>query len=296
MGAMIFWAVSFIWFKIANRTFYPITIILMRLVISSILLSLYLILTGKFAKIQRADRRLFLLIALLEPFAYFIGESFSMTYVSATVCSVFISTIPVVASIGAWLIYREKLRTVNYAGIILSFFGVLIFILNRDGSVSFDIRGLAFLLLAVVSAVGYSLVLNKLAGNYSPVFIVTIQNIIGSLLFLPLFIILDFKNFFTIHITLSLMEPVIKLAVFASGGAFIMFTYALKHLGVSKANAFSNIIPVLTAIFAFIILDEKLTVRNMVGMSVVIAGLFMSQLNKRKKISAEAAALAGKTA
>ncbi len=296
MAAMIFWAVSFIWFKIANRTFYPLTIILMRLAISSVLLSLYLFLSGKFMKIQKADRKLFVMLALFEPFAYFIGESFSLTYVSATMCSVFISTIPVFATIGAWFLFREKLKFINYTGIILSFIGVIIFIINRDGSLSFNIRGLGFLLLAVISAVGYSLVLNKLTGSYRPVFIVTIQNIIGSLLFLPLFIILDMKNFFAIHFTLSMFRPVIELAVFASGVAFVMFTYALKQMGVAKANAFSNIIPVITAVFSFVLLGEKLTFQNMAGMSIVIAGLFMSQINGGRRMSNETAALAGKTA
>jgi drug/metabolite transporter (DMT)-like permease len=209
---------------------------------------------------------------------------------------VFISTIPVFAALGAWVIFREKLRLINYTGIILSFVGVLIFVLNKDGSISFDIRGLIFLLLAVVSAVGYSLVLNKLAGNYNPVFIVTIQNILGSFLFFPLFIILDLKNFASIHFTFNMFKPVIELAVFASGVAFISFTYALRHMGVTKANAFSNIIPVITAIFSYILLGEKLTVQNMAGMLIVIAGLFMSQINGKSRMSEEASALVGKTA
>ncbi len=296
MAAVIFWSVSFIWFKMANRTFYPLTIILMRLAFSSILLTIFLVFTGKFVKIQKSDRKLFILLALFEPFLYFIGESFSLTYVSATLCSVFISTIPVFTAIGAWIIFREKLRFINYAGIILSFIGVVVFILNRDGTISFDIRGLGFLMLAVLSTVGYSLVLNKLAGSYNPIFIVNIQNIIGSILFLPLFIILDLRNFITIQFTFSMFIPVIELSVFASGVAFVTFTYALRHMGVSKASAFANIIPVLTAIFSFFLLGEKLTFQNMAGMSIVIAGLFMSQINKRNRISKKAIALAGRTA
>ena len=64
------------------------------------------------------------MLATFEPFLYFIGESFGLTYVSATVCSVLISTIPVIATLGAWLIFKERLKLINYAGIILSFVGV----------------------------------------------------------------------------------------------------------------------------------------------------------------------------
>jgi drug/metabolite transporter (DMT)-like permease len=236
------------------------------------------------------------MLALFEPFFYFLGESFGLTYVSATVCSVMISTIPVVATIGAWLVFKEKLKKINYAGIILSFIGVLVFILNSDGSISFNIKGLGFLILAVVSAVGYNLTLSRLVGTYSPVYIVNVQNIIGAVLFLPIFLIFDFKQFITISFTFEMFRPIIELAVLCSCGAFILFAYSVKKMGITKANVFSNCIPVFTALFSFFLLREKLSVQNIAGMAIVIAGLFMSQMNGRNKSITEALAFTGKTA
>jgi len=296
MLAMIFWSFSFIWFKEANLTFYALTIVFIRLVFSTILLTAYLVFTRNFMKIQKADRKLFLMLALFEPFFYFLGESFGLTYVSATVCSVFISTIPVVATIGAWLIFRERLKFINYAGIVLSFIGVLVFILNRDGTISFNIKGLGFLCLAVISAVGYNLTLSRLVGNYSPVYIVNVQNVIGAVLFLPLFLILDLSHFMSTPFTFNMFRPILELAVFASCGAFILFAYSVRNMGITRANVFSNIIPVFTALFSFMILGEKLTLQNIAGMAIVIAGLFMSQINGGKKLIDEALVLTGKTA
>jgi drug/metabolite transporter (DMT)-like permease len=293
---MIFWSFSFIWFKVANETFHPITIVFIRLLFSVILLTAYLIVSKNYMKIKKADRKLFLMLALFEPFFYFLGESFGLTYVSATVCSVLISTIPVFATIGAWLIFREKLKVINYAGIILSFIGVIVFILNKDGSISFNIKGLGLLTFAVLTAVGYNLTLSRLVGSYSPVYIVNVQNLIGAILFLPLFLILDFKHFMTTPFTFDMFRPIIELAVFASCGAFILFAYAVKHMGITKANVFSNCIPVFTALFAFILLGDKLTIQNLIGMAIVIAGLFMSQMNGNEKSIEEAMALTGKTA
>jgi drug/metabolite transporter (DMT)-like permease len=93
-----------------------------------------------------------------------------------------------------------------------------------------------------------------------------------------------------------MFKPIIELAVFASCGAFILFAYSVRKMGITKANVFSNCIPVFTAIFSFIILDEKLTVQNIIGMAIVIAGLFMSQLDGGKKSIDEALILTGKTA
>jgi len=293
---MIFWSFSFIWFKVANETFRPLTIVFIRLVLAVILLTFFIFLSGNYVKIKKGDKKLFCLLSVFEPFLYFIGESFGLTYVSATVGSVIISTIPVVVTLGAWLILRERLRIINYAGILISFIGILVFILNKDGGISFNIKGLGLLCIAIFSAVGYNLTLSRLIGSYSPVFIVYIQNIIGSLLFLPIFLIADLRHFINTSFSLADFLPIIELSVFASCGAFILFAWSVKKMGISRANVFTNFIPIFTAFFSFIILGDKLSLQNIAGMIIVITGIFLSQINGRQKSIDNALTLTGKTA
>ncbi len=294
--SMIFWALSFVWFKIANKTYGPITIIFIRLCIAVAFLSVYLWITKGFAKIEPADRKYFFFLAFFEPFTYFLGESFGLTYVSSTVGSVIISTIPVFVILFAWIIYREKLKLINYIGAIISFIGVLIFISNPNGTISVSTKGLLLLLLAVVSAVGYGMVLHRLAHKYNAVFIVNLQNAIGALLFLPLFLIFDLKHFLATGIVAESFSVIVLLALFASSAAFALFAYSVKSLGISKANVFSNLIPGFTAVFAFLLVDEKPTVQNIVGVIVVITGLFMSQKGSVKKVHDEEIDLTGHSA
>jgi drug/metabolite transporter (DMT)-like permease len=293
---MIFWSFSFIWFKVANEVYRPITIVFIRLVMAVAILSVFMFLTGSFVKIRKGDMKKFFLLALLEPFLYFLGESHGLTYVSATMGSVIISTIPVFATLGAWIIFRERLKAVNYAGIILSFIGVLIFMINKNGSLSFNINGLLLLSLAVLSAVGYNLTLSRLVAFYSPVFIVFVQNVIGSALFIPVFLITDLDHLINTPFSLKHFLPIIELSIFASCGAFILFAYSVKKMGITRANVFSNCIPLFTALFSFILLGEKVTLQNIAGIAVVITGLFLSQINGQRKSIDDALALTGKTA
>ena len=281
--SMIFWSFSFVWFKVANVDYEPITIVFIRLCMAIIFLTGFLWITGRFTPVKKGDRKYFLLLALFEPFLYFLGESFGLTYVSSTVGSVIISTIPVFAVIFAWVIYRERLKLVNYLGVIISFIGVIIFITNSTGNITMNPRGLALMFLAVVSAVGYNMVLHRLAHEYDPVTIVNIQNIIGAILFLPLFLMFDLKDLLATGIVAKSFGSVILLAIFASCGAFVLFAYSVRYVGIARANIFSNLIPVFTAVFAFLIVGDRLTARNGVGMAVVIAGLFLSQAGKNRK-------------
>ncbi len=293
--SMIFWSFSFVWFKIANRHYDPITIVFIRLCIATAFLSTFLWITHGFKGVKKADRKYFVLLAFFEPFLYFIGESFGLTYVSSTLGSVVISTIPVFAVVFAWIVYKERLKVINYVGVAVSFIGVLIFITSSSGSIAMNLRGLALLFLAVLAAVGYNMVLNRLTYEYNPVSIVNIQNAIGAIFFLPLFLIFDLKKVIATGIVAGSFSSIVLLAVFASSGAFVLFAYSIRHVGISRANIFCNLIPVFTAIFAFLLVGDKLTLRNGAGMTVVITGLFLSQVRKRQ-VAGKDVDLAGRSA
>jgi drug/metabolite transporter (DMT)-like permease len=67
-------------------------------------------------------------------------------------------------------------------------------------------------------------------------------------------------------------------------------------MGITRANVFTNSIPVFTAVFAFFLVGDKLSIQNLIGMAIVVAGLFMSQVDHKNKNIDEALLLTGKTA
>jgi drug/metabolite transporter (DMT)-like permease len=122
--------------------------------------------------------------------------------------------------------------------------------------------------------------LKKLTERYSAINIIAYQNIIGVILFLPLFMIFDFKAVLATPLTTELVTSLLLLAVFASSLAFIFFTMTVKSLGVSRANVFSNLIPVFTGIFSFIFIHEIFTIHKILGIMTVILGVFITQMRK----------------
>jgi drug/metabolite transporter (DMT)-like permease len=79
-------------------------------------------------------------------------------------------------------------------------------------------------------------------------------------------------------------EAILKLAFFASCGAFILLSYSVSLIGVTKANLFANLIPALTALFAFFTIGEMITIEKFLGIAVMIAGLYMAQITKFRKL------------
>jgi len=247
-----------------------------------ILLS-FMKITGKLEKIRKEDRKLLILSAFFNPFLYFLGENFGLKYSTPTITSVIIATIPVFTPLAAYLTMRESVTWMNVAGIIISFIGIGIMLINPDLSLNASPAGAILLMGAVISAIIYTVLLKKLIIKYSPLTIITYQNTLGAFYFLPIFLIFDFSHFITVKPNAELITSLLQLALFASSLAFIFYAVGVKRIGMIRTNVFSNLIPVFTAIFSAIFISENFTSTKIAGMTVVILGVMVTQVMRVRR-------------
>ncbi|MCK9617033.1 MAG: DMT family transporter [Lentimicrobiaceae bacterium] len=278
--SMLFWGLSFVWFKIVNPFYSPITIIFLRLLISSSMLYFIIRIFRFRYKVKQKDVKYFLLLAFCQPFCYFLGESYGLTKVSSTVSAVIIATIPLFTPIVAYYFVHEKLSLFHFIGMIVSFSGIIIMIINPDLSFNASPQGIFLLFFAVASAVAFSAVIRKISPDYSPLTITFYQNLLGSVYFLPLFFIFDYQNFIYTTPSWNAIAALLQLAVFASSLAYLFYVIGLNRIGLNKASLYANLIPVFTAFFSFFILGEQFTFAKILGIAVVIVGVMISQLDK----------------
>jgi len=277
--AMLFWGLSFVWFKQVFVAYKPITIIFLRLVISGSLLLIFIKLSRKSFHIQKEDIKWFFLLAFTQPFCYFMGESFGLTKVSSTISSVIIATIPLFSPIAAYFVFKERVSQSTISGIVISLAGIVIMLLKPDLSFNASPDGIGLLFFAVISAIAYSLVIRRLAGNYPVITIIALQNLIGALYFLPFFLAFDFNHFIGARPSSGAIFALIELAFFASTLAYIFYIISIRDIGVIKANVFSNLIPVFTGIASYFLLSEEFSVAKIAGMVLVLVGVAVSQLS-----------------
>ena len=275
--SMLFWGLSFVWFKIVVKWYEPLTIIFLRLIISGSLLMLFMWFNHSWQVVKRQHLKYLFLLAFTQPFCYFLGESFGLKLVSSTISSVIIATIPLFSPFAAYFLVREKVSHSIVAGMAFSFTGILLMVFNPDLSLNASPKGVLLLFIAVFSAVAYSVVIRKIAHKYNPVTIITYQNLIGAIYFLPLFLIFDFRHFITIRPNRELIVALLQLAVFASTLAYLFYIISIKEIGMIKANIFTNLIPVFTGIFSFFVLGERFTAVKVAGMLLVMSGVVVSQ-------------------
>ena len=280
--AMVFWGMSFVWSTQVYQNLNPTATIFLRLVVATIFLTNILFVFRLNEKIQKKHLGLFAIAAMFEPFLYFIFEGYGLKNTSPVIGSGIIALIPLVTPIAARVFLKERLTPMNIVGFIISFTGVIIMLLNKDLEFTASPKGILFLCGSVIVAVGYSIALIRLTKLYKPLTITWMQNIIGMIYFIPMVFIMERfepSNFANIG---GYILPLVCLGIFCSAGAYALWAFTFSKLGASKANVYSNLIPVFTAIFSYLLAIEDMTAFKIIGIAVVVFGLVLSQLKTKR--------------
>ena len=282
--AMIVWGLSFIWSTQVYKNLNPTATIFLRLVVATVFFTAILFIFRLNEKIDRKHLKLFALAALFEPFLYFIFEGYGLKNTSPIIGSAIVAMIPLVTPVAASIFLKEKMTPMNIIGLFVSFFGVITMLLNKNLEFTASPKGVIFLCITVLVAVGYSIALIKLTKLYKPLTITWVQNIIGMIYFIPLVIIMEQFEPSKFGNVSEYIVPLVCLGVFCSAIAYALWAFAYSKLGASKANVYTNLIPVFTAIFSYFIINEELTTQKIIGIVLVVGGLVLSQMKGRNVI------------
>ena len=309
VAAMLIWAGAGIAVKEALVVFSPLTLIVLRFTLAVLLMLVVGLLLRKneivgLQKVDRKDLPLFLLGGLFQPFLYFIFETYTyQSFASPTIAEALLSTQPVMAPLFALVLLRERVTRNNIIGIVLSTIGMLMLLLV--GSNDFALGnpwGVLLAILTVSMSVSYSVILRKIPSRYSPLSIVFYVQSFSLLLF---YVVWAGQALCSggvewcssgvelcsggVELCSGSVEwwkscvAVVYLAVLASVAAFVLFCYTVREIGVTRANVFNNVRPVFTAILMWLMFGEVLPVWKLVGIVVIIVGLFVSQRKSRLK-------------
>lgn len=283
VAAMLFWALTFVWIKDALVAYRPYEIVFLRLLLASALLFGVIFIGRKGEKVARRDMLQLMLVAFFEPFLYFLGEANGMQYVSSTLGSLIISTIPIVTAVGAWLILKEKVSPLLWIGLVVSFSGVALLSLVEP-DISGTLKGILLLLVAVFAGMFYAITVRTITRKYRSLTIVAWQSLWGLLYLLPLFLYYDWGHFSAMRHSGKGLLTIAAMSLFASVGAFMLYTGVIRELGVIRSNVFTNLIPVFTIFLAFLMLGDALTLYALGGVALTVLGLLISQYPDLRKL------------
>ncbi|MBT2724361.1 DMT family transporter [Bacillus sp. ISL-46] len=181
---------------------------------------------------------------------------------------------PVSIAIFSFLLVGEKIRLLQMAAMVLSFFGVVI-VLSRgevERLLALDFNVGDLWMLAAVALWGLYSMFGKWAmKETSPMMSTLYSGIFGILILLPF----NLSSFTVTNVNPSFIWSVLYVGVLSTVVSMVFWNIGVQKLGGTAAGMFLNFNPIFTAIFAFLLLGERMTWIQFVGSVVVIAGCYL---------------------
>ncbi len=280
-----FWGLSFL----ASRTGLnsaPVFVLLShRFLLSFLLMHLF---PKQVAGLRREKGALLPLLALglAQPVVYFIGEQFGILHSTTSFSGVMIAMIPVVCTLAAAPILKERPTWGQLFFSLLSVGGVIgIGLMNRSSG-ALDWIGAVALVTAVAAATVYSLLSRSLSGRASPFARTYAMTGAGALVFTVL-ALLQCRGDLSAWLR-PLREPPYLLSLgflslFCSVICFFLSNYAISKLPIARETVFANLTTAVSFFAGVLILREPFTLLAPVYILLILVGIYGVQRTARKQ-------------
>ena len=207
-------------------------------------------------------------------------------YVTSAVAGVVVSLDPILAAGLAWLLLAdEQLDWVEVVGLGLGLVGVAI--IANPTLESVDATTILGVVLVFLSAAAFALgaVLTRRFRTHLPV--QTMQGwmmVIGAPLLHLAEVLLPVSGFELIEWTTPALLGLAYLALVAGAGGYLLYFVLLDQIGPVEVNLIGYAAPMFAAIGGWVVLDEAIAPRTVLGFVVIIAGFV---LVKHEALAAE---------
>lgn len=282
---VILWGMSYIWSDRLLALNIPVEFFLpIRILLAAILLFVYNLLTKKDMRLNKKAFYKFIILALCMPFIYFFAETYGLQFTeSPTITSLIIATNPIFSMLVGMLLFKEHFSAMNIAGVFITLAGLWLVTYTHTETGPMFAIGIVVLFIAVVAEVSQLAFTKSLSAHFAPSVIVMYQFLFGSVFFLPLFLTKGLAGFdASLYFSWDVIYPTISLAVLCGAGAFTLWAFAIKHLGVAKISVFLAIVPLATALLSFFVGDERLCLFQWCGLAIGMVGIYMTQVLSKK--------------
>lgn len=224
------------------------------------------------------DEGIFVLLGLSGGSLYFVAENTALGMTLASNVSLIICTAPILAAFLSYFFYKgDRLKPRLIAGSLMALAGVALVVFNGSFVLRISPLGDLLTLIAALMWAIYCLLLKRMNAHYSTLFITRKVFFYGVLTLLPFFFFYPLQTDTTILFQPLVLANLLFLGVVASMLCYIMWTAAVKRLGVVCAANYIYVVPLVTLITSAIVIDERITLIALIGCAFILSGVYLAE-------------------
>lgn len=266
--------------KVVVNAISPLSLAFLRFGVATILLLMVFAFKGLSFKIDRSDYMLFLFLGMLvipvNQFCFLEGVKLSV----ASHSGIMYACTPLIIYLISIKLKHEVFEIKKLLTISLTITGIVIIFYENltlpAGEGNNFVLGDTLLFFAVASWSVYLAFSQKMVNKYGALKTQTISFLTGIILYIPIFLF-DLKNLTFANINGYVILGYLHLTILVAFGSYFLYSYSSKVIKTSTLTTLTNMSPVVTIFFSWLLLKEKLSYFFILGAAVTMVGVFLTQ-------------------
>lgn len=224
---------------------------------------------------------------------YFLMENAAMLYTTATNTSLIVCSCPLFAMLLFAIIYRrsERISRIQALGSVVACVGMAVVVLNGHFVLHLSPLGDLLAFAACLLWAVYSILMKPALERYSTLFVTRKIFFYGLVTIIPYYMLMPdeagiFISPFTLHhspFTLSILLNLLFLGIVASMLCYLVWNWVISKLGAVVATNWVYLNPVTTILFAWWLLNERITLWFLLGTVLILVGMVLADKNKNHR-------------
>ena len=279
-ATVFLWALNFTVTKYAlEHGFKPLAYSTTRYGAATILFTWFTYGTERSFRVSRRDLALIVLAAALGIWLNQLSYVYALTYSNASTIALILGATPIFTALIAFAIGLERLHARFWIAAAVSFAGVALIAVGKEGGVSASLKGDVLGIATAATWAAYTVAIAPLMRRYSPYRISALVLAIGWLAVA----ITGFQQ--TVNQSFDLSTLVWICLIYATLGPLvltnILWFKAVDQVGPSRATLIANLQPFIAAVIALVLLSETMTWVQVVGGLLIGGGILLARRRAR---------------
>ncbi|NNU79132.1 DMT family transporter [Halovulum dunhuangense] len=273
LAFVFMWSSAFTSARVAVADAPPFLILTARFAVSGGLAILIATALGQKISLDRAGWRAVVLFGLFQN-ALYLGLNFvAVQWIEAGLASIIASALPLSVAAAQLIFGGQRLPLLGVAGLAAGLSGVLL-IMSARISGGADPLGVLLCIIGLLSLTAATLLVSGASARGNLLMVVGLQMLVGSAALLPVSLLLED---WVVNWTWSLGIAFTYTTLVPGLAATLVWFVLVGQIGATRAASFHFLNPFFGVAIAALILGEGLSLRDVIGVVVIMAGIYMVQ-------------------
>ena len=285
------WGSAFFAIKISLNGFTPVGVASLRLIIASVFLLFFFYLQNKKFFFTKEIIILLIAVGIIGNFIPFVLISWAEQYIPSSTAGMLMAIGPIITLLMShFLTKSDRFTFLKFFSVFIGFIGVL-FIFNINISkniIDYNFFDLVSKILVILAAFGYmfsNILAYEKLNEIDSFTITTFATTFGAIFSIPFFLIDLYFNNLSYSFNYFSIYSLLYLGIFPTAIAFQFRYYITKTSGPVFLSYVAYLIPAFAVIWGYILLGERIGINSLIGILMILMGVYLGQNSLVSKIS-----------